>query len=143
MKYTFWIWLCSINLLAAQTPTPLVIGTEIPVQHHTGTPYNPNDQNTVVFQQTFFNKNSAYIKLYFEEFDLAAGDYVEISTTHTGASIIYAGKGKIINKDGTMISDFWSQALMDEEVTVRLHSKGKSSHRGFLISRVAYGFSEA
>jgi V8-like Glu-specific endopeptidase len=143
MKFICLVLLCSITALTAQSSAPLTIGTEVPVNHDTGTPYNPNDQTGVVFQQTFYNKKSMYIKLYFEDFDLAAGDYVEISTHNTGASILYAGKGKIIDSDGRTISDFWSQVLFDEEVTVRLYSRDKSGHRGFLISRVAYGFSEA
>ncbi len=145
MKNLFFLWLCCVTTLAAQqnAPAPLKIGDEFTVQHATAHPYNPTGQVGVVFQQTFYNKNSMYIKLYFEDFDLAPGDYVEISTTNTGESILYAGQGKIINKEGTMISKFWSQALFDDEVTVRLHSKVKSSNYGFVISRVAYGYSEA
>ncbi|MGH1337917.1 MAG: trypsin-like peptidase domain-containing protein [Aureispira sp.] len=147
------LWLCSTALYAQQTtplaneePTqaPLKIGEELPVQIQTTQPYNQAGQQGIVFEQEFYNKNSSYIKLYFEDFDLNPGDYIEISTENTGESILYAEKGKIIDQQGTMISNFWSQILMDEKVTVRLHAaSGSNHHRGFKISRVAYGFSEA
>ena len=145
--------LCSTALYAQQTtpiaheaPTqaPLKIGDEVAVQMQTVHPYNATGQQGVVFEQEFYNKNSSYIKLYFEDFDLNPGDYIEISTHNTGESILYAEKGKIIDQQGTMISNFWSRILMDEKVTVRLHAtSGANSHSGFKITKVAYGYSEA
>jgi V8-like Glu-specific endopeptidase len=127
-----------------QAQAPIKIGDEVAVNIQTAHPYNTTNQTGVVFEQEFYNKNSAYIKLYFEDFDLGPKDYVEISTHNTGASILYAAQGKIIDQNGTMISNFWSQALLDERVTVRLHAVGgTNSHSGFKISRVAYGYSEA
>lgn len=144
MRNLLLIWLCYATTLAAQPlHQTLNIGQEYAVSHATPSPYNPTGQTGVVFEQSFYNKNSMYIKLYFEKFDLAPDDYVEISTANTGASIIYAGQGKIIDKKGSTISDFWSQALLDEKVTVRLHSKSASTNRGFVISQVAYGYPEA
>ncbi|BDS12423.1 trypsin-like peptidase domain-containing protein [Aureispira anguillae] len=125
------------------THAPVVIGDEIPTNLQTAHPYNPSNQIGVVFEQEFYNKNSAYIKLYFENFDLGPEDYIEISTHNTGESIIYAGKGKIIDKEGTIISNFWSRVLLDERVTVRLHAQSASNHYGFKISKVAYGYSAA
>ncbi|MFK7797004.1 MAG: trypsin-like peptidase domain-containing protein [Aureispira sp.] len=127
-----------------QVQTPIKVGDEVALNLQTAHPYNTTNQTGIIFEQEFYNKNSAYIKLYFEDFDLGPGDYVEISTHNTGASIIYGGQGKIIDQNGTMISTFWSQALLDERVTVRLHAvTGTNSHQGFKISRVAYGYSEA
>ena len=127
-----------------QAQAPIKVGDELAVNYQTAHPYNTTNQTGVIFEQEFYNKNSAYIKLYFEDFDLGPEDYVEISTHNTGASILYAAQGKIVDQNGTMISNFWSQALLDERVTVRLHAVGgTNSHRGFKISRVAYGYSEA
>lgn len=146
---------CSTALFAQQTTptpttpthsnhTPVKIGDEFALQLETPHPYHQAGQQGVVFEQEFYNKNSAYIKLYFEDFDLGPEDYIEISTHNTGESIIYGGKGKIIDDKGTMLSDFWSQALLDERITVRLHAVGgANTNAGFKISRVAYGYSEA
>ncbi|MGH1337916.1 MAG: trypsin-like peptidase domain-containing protein [Aureispira sp.] len=126
------------------TPAPVKVGDEFPLQLETAHPYNQAGQHGVVFEQEFYNKHSAYIKLYFEDFDLGPEDYVEISTHNTGESIIYGGKGKIVDQNGTMHSTFWSQALLDERITVRLHAVGGvNNYTGFKISRVAYGYSEA
>lgn len=140
--------LCTTVLFAQNSSTqttyshaPTIIGDEVPTNLQTAHPYNASNQIGVVFEQEFYNKNSAYIKLYFEDFDLGPEDYIEISTHNTGESIIYAGKGKIIDKEGTIISNFWSRALLDERVTVRLHAQSPSDHYGFRISKVAYGYS--
>lgn len=125
----------------SHSQAPVIIGDEVNINLQTPHPYNASSQIGVVFEQEFYNKNSAYIKLYFENFDLGPEDYVEISTHNTGESIIYAGKGKIIDKEGTIMSDFWSQVLLDERVTVRLHAQASSNHHGFKISKVAYGYS--
>lgn len=98
----------------------------------------------VIYEKEFFSENSAYIKLYFESFDLAPKDYLEITGSTTGESIIYAGKGKIIDQNNTMISDFWSRIILDDKVTVKLYSYGNTgNHNGFEIKKVAYGYSEA
>ena len=139
----FCLLLCAA-VAQAQHTTPIsrpIIGDEVSTNIQTAHPYNSAAKTGVIFEQEFYNKNSAYIKLYFEDFDLGPNDYVEISTHNTGESIIYAGKGKIIDRAGTMLSDFWSQALLDERVTVRLHAQAPSSQYGFKISKVAYGYS--
>ncbi|CAL2108026.1 lysyl endopeptidase [Tenacibaculum sp. 190524A02b] len=97
----------------------------------------------LVYEKEFFSKNASYIKLYFENFDLAPGDYVEISGAKSKESILYGGKGKIIDQELNMISDFWSRVMLDDKVVVKLYSSGKiGSHKGFEIKKVAYGFSE-
>ena len=126
--------------VSTETSTLVKIGDEMPLQMETAHPYAT--QIGVIFEETFYNKNSAYIKLYFEDFDLGPEDYVEISTHNTGESIIYAGKGKIVDGQGNTISTFWTQALLDDQVTVRLHAKSPSNNYGFRLSKVAYGYSE-
>lgn len=122
---------------------PLKVGDVIPTNFQTTHPYNISGVDDVVFEQEFYNKYSSYIKIYFKNFDLAPGDYVEITAVNTGETIIYAGRGKIIDQNMTMISDFWTQVMFDERVVVRLHSEGGSSHYGFDITEVAYGYPQA
>ncbi|CAM1345243.1 trypsin-like peptidase domain-containing protein [Tenacibaculum amylolyticum] len=97
----------------------------------------------IAYEKVFYSKNSSYIKLYFQDFDLAPGDYVEIIGDTSKESIIYGGKGKIVDTQMTTISDFWSRVLFDEKVTVKLYSSGNvGRHKGFKITKVAYGYSE-
>ena len=146
-------------LLTAQSPTnqaytvspnshqsnlkPLKIADELTKNIHTAHPYNPTLNEGIVFEREFYNKNSSYIKLYFKDFDLAPGDYVKIEGKNSGNTIIYAGQGKIIDEQHTMLSNFWTQILFDERVVVQLHVKNPSTHYGFEIEKVAYGYPEA
>ncbi|MEL7144739.1 MAG: trypsin-like peptidase domain-containing protein [Bacteroidota bacterium] len=97
---------------------------------------------TLVYEQEFYSKSAGYVKLYFKNFDLAQGDYVEITGASSQETIVYGGKGKIVDQKLNTISDFWSQVLFDDKVTLRLYSSGSTvNHNGFEISQVAYGFS--
>lgn len=102
-----------------------------------------HNEPQLVYKKEFYSKNSAYIKLYFENFDLAPGDYVKITGTTSKETIIYAEKGKIVDSEKTMISDFWSRVLFDDKVVLELYATENSkTHKGFEIKKVAYGFSE-
>jgi len=131
------------DLNTVEGKAPLKIGEEFATNTATAHPYNPSGTKGVVFEQEFYNKNSAYIKIYFDNFDLAPGDYVEITAVNTGESIVYAGQGKIIDKNMTMISNFWSQVLFDDRVVVRLHAKNVTNYYGFDIPKVAYGYPQS
>jgi len=100
-------------------------------------------ERQVIYEEEFFSENSSYVKLYFENFDLAPGDYLEITGANIGESIIYGGLGKIIDQSGNMISNFWSRVMLDDKVTVKLYSSGDvGTHKGFEITKVAYGYSQ-
>ncbi len=107
-------------------------------------PPNPNQtKKEVIYKKEFYSEKSGYIKVYFKNFDLAPGDYVEMTGAKTQETIIYGGKGKIIDSNLKTISDFWSQVLFDERVTLKLYSSGNASrYNGFEITKVAYGFSQ-
>ncbi|WP_159439385.1 trypsin-like peptidase domain-containing protein [Tenacibaculum agarivorans] len=96
----------------------------------------------LVFSKEFYSENSSYVKLYFENFDLAPGDYIQIKGSNSDETLIYGGKGKIVDEKMTMISNFWSKVIFDDKVEVKLFSLGKANaHNGFEISKVAYGYS--
>lgn len=118
---------------------PLKIGDEFEINISTAHPYKSLSAG-LVFEREFHSKNASYIKLYFEDFNLAPGDYVEIISPNTDEQIIYAGKGKIIDEDYTMISDFWSSVLFTDSVIVKLHTVQASKGFGFNIKKVAYGY---
>lgn len=128
----------SQNQLEAPTK-PLKIGDEETLN----ITYSTAGATGIVFEKEFYSKHSSYIKLYFKNFNLAPGDYVEITATNIGESIIYGGQGKIIDANLNTISDFWTQVLMDERIVVRLHAQNPSNYYGFDIARVAYGYPQA
>ena len=124
-------------------PKPVQVGDVFPIQVASAHPYNVMGTQGIVFEQEFYNKSSHYIKLYFERFDLAPGDYVELLGMNSGERVIYSQKGKIVDQTGRMISQFWSQIIFDERVRVRLYSQQASAHYGFDLTQVAYGYPEA
>jgi len=119
---------------------PVKIGDEIDVRFRTVHPYE-SKKAEVLFEKEFYSKNSTYIKLYFRNFDLAPGDYVEIYSPKTEESLIYAGKGKIVDNGATTISDFWSRVIFSDKVIVKLHTVQASKGYGFDLETVAYGYS--
>jgi len=129
-EYTTNIDLTENNYLALSKKAAKINGTS-------------SKENRVVYEKEFFSENSSYVKLYFENFDLAPGDYIEITGANTGESILYGGQGKIVDENQTMISNFWSRVMLDDKVTVKLYSSGEiGTHKGFEINKVAYGYSE-
>ncbi len=142
------MFLCCINLTAQKK---FKIGDEFDTkikvtktyQKFTKTTSQKGTQPQLVYQNEFYSKNSTYVKLYFENFDLAPGDFVEIIGANTKEKVIYGAQGKIVDDKMTMISDFWSQVIFDDKVEVKLFSTGSPSyHNGFEISKVAYGFTK-
>lgn len=98
---------------------------------------------TLFKKKQFYSQNSTYIKLYFKNFYLAPGDYVEIIGVNSKEKLIYGGQGKIVDDQMTMISNFWSKVIFDDKVEVRLYSQGNTGYNnGFQISKVAYGFTK-
>lgn len=119
---------------------PLKIGDEEALNIQTQHPYNATGTTGIIFEKEFYSKQASYIKLYFKNFNLAPGDYVEITAPNIGESIIYGGQGKIIDAQLNTISDFWTKVLFDERIIVRLHAQNASNYYGFDIARVAYGY---
>lgn len=141
LKVTPTLLLVFLISFAFSQSEPLKIADIIPTDIKTGHPYG-NEKNGVVFEKVFENKNSGYIKIHFSQFDLAPGDYVEITAANIDQSVRYTGKGKYVYDSTEQISMFWSQAILDEKVTLRLYSSTSSDHYGFEIDEVAYGYSE-
>lgn len=122
-----------------QNPGPIKVADNVTVNISTPHPYKSNTA-TSVFEREFYSKNASYIALYFENFNLAAGDYVEIYSPETNDKVIYGGTGKIIDDNLTTISNFWSQVILSDKVIVKLHTAQASKGYGFDIKTVAYGY---
>ena len=135
---------CLLAAYANAQDKPIKIGDEVSVDVSTSHPYNALGNQQVVFQKEFYREEASYIKLHFKNFDLASGDYVELSSPgSTTTPVIYKEKGKEIDGGITQISDFWSQAILAEKVILKLHSNSFSSNYGFDIDIVAYGYPQA
>lgn len=120
--------------------TPMKIGEEFDLKISTAHPYISNQNKQPVFEERFYSEGASYVKIHFENFQLAPGDYVSVSNAETGQEFIYAGEG--VSPDGgqTFLSDFWSYSIFSDYAVVRLYSNGVKTAYGFDINRVAYGF---
>ncbi|QKX05202.1 T9SS type A sorting domain-containing protein [Aquimarina sp. TRL1] len=134
--------------ISAQNPKedyaqkPMIIADEFKLDESTSHPYTTaKSGKQILYQKEFYSAKASYVKLYFKNFDLAPGDYVEIYSPNNGETKIYGQKGKIIDEQMTMISDFWTQAIFEDKIIVTLYSFGQSDkHYGFDITKVAYGY---
>ena len=68
------VLLCATWAQAQPSNARLKIGDVHPVAYQTAHPYAATTDGRVIFEQEFHNTNSAYIKLYFEDFDLGPDD---------------------------------------------------------------------
>ena len=125
--------------VSAQHSGQFEIGTEVDVEFSTSHPYGV-DKESVVFEKEFYKEGAGYVKVFFKDFDLAEPDYVEIFSPETGETLRYTGRGKVVRGGTSVISNFWSSALWNDRVIVRLYSSGGTENYGFDIEKVAYGF---
>ena len=153
MKSILLCFLLLAGFAQAQTPTAttttscsglLKAGDKMSIAYQTPASYGMSTQRGIFFEQEFHEKDASYIKLYFEDFDLNPGDYVEIIGHTSNKTLRYDDQGKVVDREGHTRSDFWTQILFDDRVTVRLYASGNpQQHRGFAITEVAYGHSRA
>ncbi len=133
------IFLCVTMFTNAQEP--FKIGDEFNVDVSTKSLYK-STKSGVVLEKEFHKEGSGYVKIHFRNFDLAAGDYVEIYSPETGESIKYTGKGKFVMDGTSQISDFWSASIWSDRAIVKFFINNQSNNYGFDIDRVAYGYSK-
>ena len=143
LKWVFCIAIClSYITSSAQNISPLQVADEIMVKVGPQKPYGKSRAG-YVFEHDFENPGASYVNIHFKSFDLAPGDYVEVLSPSTGESWIFSEKGKVVDGGERMISEFWSGSVLGDKAKVRLWSNSTSDHEGFIIDRVAYGYSES
>ncbi|NIO81063.1 MAG: hypothetical protein GTN53_10675, partial [Candidatus Aminicenantes bacterium] len=119
------------------------VGEEIIERIETPHPYTA--EKGVVFERVFHYPNAGYIKIHFSKFDLAKGDYVEVSSPDGQFSYKYRENGKDVEDEFEpgrfkQISDFWATFIPGDTAIVRLHSKNYRSDFGFVIEKWARGY---
>ncbi len=133
------LFLCG-TVLMTYGQAPIKIGKEENVELETAHPYSTSAPG-IVFEKEFYSEGSGYIKIHFNDFDLAPGDFLQIAGTNSKEFINYVGKGhRAGDSEALAQKSFWSQSIFDERVTVRLYSNGPSKNYGFSVDKVAYGY---
>ncbi|NIM14135.1 MAG: hypothetical protein GTO45_19000 [Candidatus Aminicenantes bacterium] len=93
-----------------------------------------------VWEHVFNYPNAGYIAIHFSTFDLAPGDYVEISSPDGRFSSSYREKGKVVRGGAAVLSEFWATHIPGDTAIVRLHSKNRNGGWGFEIDQWVRGY---
>jgi len=115
----------------------VIIGDEIQETHETLHPYTGTG---VVWEEEFSWQDASYISIHFSEFDLAPGDFVEITSPDDQYGYVYQGQGKVVRGGAATLSEFWASHIPGESAVVRLYSSGSTPGYGFTIDRWVHGF---
>ncbi len=95
-----------------------------------------------VYQKIIHNPGAGYISLHFSKFDLAPGDYVEISSGDDTVVHSYRGKGKVVRRGNAVksISNFWAAHIPGDTAVIKIYSKNPKSNFGFVIDKYVRGY---
>jgi hypothetical protein len=97
----------------------------------------------LIYEKVFTYPEAGYIAIHFSKFDLAPGDYVEISSPDGRFYYTYRGKGKAVRSGKAVISEFWATHIPGDMAVVRLYSKNGNGGEGFVIDKWARGYEKA
>jgi PKD repeat protein len=114
------------------------VGEEVVQQFETSHPYK--GEKGILWEQTIQYPNASYISIHFSSFDIAKGDYVEVSSPDGLYSHKYKLKGKQINENLESLSSFWATHIPGDTAVVRLIGKNRKSGNGFVIDKYARGY---
>lgn len=111
-----------------------------PVMEKVESPHPYSGKDAVAFQEVFYYPNAGYIAIHFSKFDLAPGDYVEISTPDGSYSYTYRGQGKQVRQGQAIISEFWATHIPGDTAVLTLHANSRKGGWGFEIDQWARGY---
>ncbi|WP_437908340.1 serine protease [Sorangium sp. So ce327] len=107
-------------------PGPLRAGDVIAYAAETSHPYAGG------WKQAITSPGATFVRVHFNDFSLAKGDYVTVSSPDGAQSFRYEDRGP--NGDG----DVWAFAIDGETAIVELHSRTGGGH-GFSIADIGHG----
>lgn len=94
----------------------------------------------VVWERTFYWPEAGYVAVHFSGFDLAPGDYVEVSSPDGKFSYRYQAQGKVVRGGAATLSEFWATHIPEDTACVKLYSRNPKGGWGFEIDYWARGY---
>ncbi len=88
---------------------------------------------------TFNWPNASYISIHFTDFDLADGEYVEVTSPEGTYSYHYEGKGKVVRNGEDTLSTFWASHIPGDTAVIKFINKG-GGEGSFTIDRWVHGY---
>lgn len=113
------------------------VGEEVNETYETAHPYAGTG---IVWEHTFQSPKASYIRVHFSKFELAAGDYVEITSPDGKYKYRYEGKGKVVRGGQAVLSEFWASHIPGDTAIVTLYVAGSGNGYGFVIDKWAHGY---
>ncbi len=136
------VFLFTFTIFTTNAFSAVKVGDE--VLEKTSTPHPYEGGKGVSWQKTYTWGNAGYIALHFSNFDLAVGDYVEVSSPDGMYSYKYEQKGKWVrlkgDKDFKQVSEFWATHIPGDTAVVKLVSKNRKSSYGFEVDKWVHGY---
>ncbi len=122
------------------------VGEKVKQRFETPHPY-PGEKG-VVWQKEFHYPDAGFIAIHFTRFDLAKGDYLEISSPDVRFKYTYEEKGKKVkrfknnkkSREEKQISEFWATHIPGDRVIVKLVSQNRQNAFGFVIDEWVRGY---
>lgn len=137
-KGLVWVICIALAIVFSTSVFGLVqVGEEVNEKFETGHPYVGKG---LVVEEVYHSYNAGYIALHFSKFDLAPGDYVEISSPDGSFVYTYKEKGKSVRGNKAVISEFWATHIPGDTAVVKLYSKSNKGAYGFVIDKWVRGY---
>lgn len=136
-------FLLTVVLLGAGSTTVFAkvqVGEAVVEKVETTHPYIGSDKGEAVFERVFHYPDAGYIAIHFSKFDLAPGDYIEISGVDGKYAYTYEGKGKVVDDGKVTLSEFWATHIPGDTAILKLYSSNPGGGWGFEIDQWARGY---
>jgi lysyl endopeptidase len=145
MRHTILILILIALVFSPCLFSEIQVGEKVKQTFETPHPYQ--GEKGVVWQKEFYYPDAGYIAVHFSKFELAKGDYVEISSPDGRFTYTYKEKGKKVKRFNNNkklvekeISVFWATHIPGDRAIVKLVSKNKDNAFGFVIDEWVRGY---
>ncbi len=141
MRKLLVLFLTIACLTAFSSPTlfaKIKIGEEVHEKVVSPHPYKGG--GGVVWEKTFYWPEAGYIAIHLSKFDLAPGDYLEISSPDGKFVYTFREKGKVVMGGKEVISEFWATHIPGDMAVAKLVSRNPKGGWGFEIDKWARGY---
>jgi hypothetical protein len=136
---TFFVILTFVCVGSTCLHSKVTVGEHVFEKVDTPHPY----AGRTVFERVFHSPKAGYIAIHFSKFDLAPGDFVEISSPDGKFYYTYREKGKVVRGGADVLSTFWATHIPGDTAVMRLHSRNPRGGWGIQVDQWVRGFERA
>ncbi|MDH3783827.1 MAG: serine protease [Acidobacteriota bacterium] len=137
-RFVFLVPLVLFLTVSGDVEAQTKVGNIYPIELNDAVDYtgSPDGSLRLAWEHTLTYPGATYMAAHFRNFQLAPGDYLEVSDADGRQSYRLDGRGKL--DAGT----FWGQHVKGSTLTLRLWVRNPSGAQGFQIDEFAAGFED-